>query len=830
MRILGHLTIIPELPAPLAGLEKLAQNLWWTWNSEAQALFADLDPELWHKLRGNPVRMLLEVEPARLNELAHDGAYLERLEACLSSLEAYLARPRRVAGGTVAYFSMEFGLHESLPFYSGGLGVLAGDFLKAASDLGVQMFGVGIYYHQGYFRQQIDSEGRQVEFYEELKVEELPVKPLLDRSGNKVMVNVGFPGRAVHLCAYQLLVGRAHLLLLSADLPENSPEDRAITARLYAPGQEMRIQQEMLLGIGGVRVLRAAGIEPAVWHMNEGHSAFQALERIRELVEQKLPFAAALEAAAAGGLFTTHTPVPAGHDAFPLELMDRYLGWLYPKLGISRDEFLALGWEQRPWGPVFSMSNLSLATSHQANGVSKIHGRVSRDMFAHLWPGLEAEEVPIGEVTNGAHVASYLNPELRDLYARSFPSEWLTDPIDPANWAVENIDKSALCIIKARLREKLVGEARRRVYQARRRAGAPPWRLRQAERVLNPEALTIGFARRFATYKRAMLLFTDPERLTEIVRGVFPVQFIFAGKAHPQDEPGKGFLAQVYKKIEELNLEDRIVVVEDYDLELARYLVQGVDIWLNNPMRPLEASGTSGMKAAFNAGINLSVLDGWWAEAYNGKNGWAIGDSELSLVQAPEETQNTQDAHSLYDLLQNQILPLYHSRGVQGYPNEWVQIMLESVRSVGPVFSAQRMVRDYGHKYYVPAAQLQRDMSADSFALARRVGEWRSLLKSCWPEVQVQAEVAGDPHTVKVRAWVKAPVEIQNFLRPEVVLRRSSGKLETFALKPVSSEAQLIFSGTYRPSRPGSYTYGVRVVALNPELGPNQEIDFVRWG
>jgi len=808
---------MPQLPEPLRGLRELAYNLWWSWHPEAAELFQEIDPALWKRFRGNPVKLLLEADPARLEGLAATS-YPARVQAVLKVLRDYLKAREAKRGPLVAYFSAEYGFHSALPIYAGGLGVLAGDHVKAASDLGLNLVGVGIFYHEGYFHQRLSPEGAQVEVYEALRPEELPLLPVRDGEGRPLRVAVEFPGRLVWLSAYRVQVGAVPVFLLTADLPENAPEDRAITARLYAPGPEIRIQQEMVLGIGGVRLLRALGLSPEVFHMNEGHSAFLGLERVREMVAEGHSFPVALELARAGALFTTHTPVPAGHDAFPLELMDRYLGGLWAGMGTDREGALGLGLEEKPWGRVFSMSHLALSTSAQANGVSRLHGEVSRAMFQHLWPGLLPEEVPIGHVTNGVHTWTFLHPRLRRHYAEVFGPEWLHRPEDPATWRVEGLGEEFWRIHKE-LRAELVREVRQRVYEQRRRNGESPRRLREVERLLDPEALTIGFARRFATYKRAVLLFKDPERLLKILRGPYPIQWVFAGKAHPKDEPGKAYLQELFARIREYGLEDRMVVLEDYDLDLARILVQGSDIWLNTPRRPMEASGTSGMKAALNGVLNLSVLDGWWAEAFNGKNGFAIGDGR---VYESEEAQDMADAQALYDVLEFEVLPLFYAKGPKGYSSGWLSMVHESLRTVGPRYSAARMVGEY-LALYAKGAEMARAARSQVevlrafhqalpafFALGLRV------------EAPGYPTLNGDPLQVRAFLEGEVPEVLRPFLEVQLVARRSTGEVEVVPLLPGKEG----YEATYRPSRPGSYAYGVRLALRHPVTG---RVGWVRW-
>ncbi|RTG91904.1 alpha-glucan phosphorylase [Thermus scotoductus] len=817
MKVLGRLTAMPELPEALRGLRKLAYNLWWSWNPEAAELFQEINPLLWKRFRGNPVKLLLEVDPPRLEALTH-GSYPARVQAVVAALEAYLKEREVKQGPLTAYFSAEYGFHSSLPIYAGGLGVLAGDHIKAASDLGLNLVGVGIFYHEGYFHQRLSPEGAQVEVYETLHPEELPLLPVQDQEGRPLRVGIEFPGRTVWLGAYRVQVGAVPVYLLTADLPENTPEDRAITARLYAPGLEMRIQQEMVLGIGGIRLLRALGLNPQVFHMNEGHSAFLGLERVRELVAEGHPFPVALELAKAGALFTTHTPVPAGHDTFPLELVERYLLGFWEKLSVDKEGFFALGLEEKPWGKVFSMSNLALRTSAQAGGVSRLHGEVSREMFHHLWPELLREEVPIGHITNGVHTWTFLHPRLRRHYAEVFGPDWLRHPEDPATWRVEGLGEEFWRIHRD-LRAELVREVRSRLYEQRRRNGESPSRLRQAERILDPEALTVGFARRFATYKRAVLLFKDPERLLRILQGPYPVQFVFAGKAHPKDEPGKAYLQELVARIKEYGLEDRMVVLEDYDMYLARVLVHGSDVWLNTPRRPMEASGTSGMKAALNGVLNLSVLDGWWAEAYNGKNGFAIGDER---VYENEEAQDMADAQALYDVLEGEVLHLFYATGPEGYSSGWLSMVHESLRTVGPRFSAARMVREYLALY-----QRGQEWAGKARGEEEVLRAFHQALPAFYG-LALRVEVPGDltlnGEPLRARAYLEGevPEALRPFLEVQLVVRRAGGGLEVVPME----EASGWFEVAYRPSRPGSYAYGVRMALRHPVTG---RVEWVRW-
>jgi starch phosphorylase len=817
---------MPALPEPLLGLREIAYNLWWSFTPEAQALFETLDPQAWKRSRHNPVRVLLDARPQRLQELANNAEYVGQLGAVLERLHTYMAhRPGPGFRPTIGYFSMEFGFHESLPIYSGGLGILAGDHVKAASDLALNLNAVGLFYHEGYFVQELSSEGVQKELYDDLRPEELPIERVLDSAGNPLKVSLEFPGRTVFVTVLKVQVGRVPVYLMSTKLPENSAEDQGLTARLYAPGQEMRIKQEVVLGIGGVRILRALGLAPDVWHMNEGHAAFMGLERIREFVVAGKPYAEALEAAAAGALFTTHTPVPAGHDSFALELIDRYLDGWWTKLGIGREDFIRLGQEDKSWGAVFSMSNLALTVSRAAGGVSELHGEVSRGMFQGRWQGLEAEEVPIGSITNGVHTATFLSPLLAGLYDRAFPQGWAGATHKAESWTPEHISDSELWAARNTLRQRLVEETRARLFEQRQRNGEVAAQQQAALEALDPHVLTIGFARRFATYKRAVLLLSEPERLKGII-GQGRVQFIFAGKAHPKDDPGKAFIQQLHTRIREAGLEGQIILLENYDMNLARFLVQGVDVWLNTPRRPLEASGTSGMKAGLNGGLNFSILDGWWAEGYNGKNGFAIGDGhELGS----EEAQDRADVQNLYNTLEGQVIPLFYNRNAGGLPEGWLAFMRESIRTVGPEFAAARMVDDYRRKFYEPLAQ--RGQRLTQGETLHGLTRWKSQTRQVWDGVRLWVEQPAQPNgKLQLKAFVQPAGIPEEFLRVELVVRRSSGELEVLPLSSQGRERDaVVYSVAYVPGRAGSYEYGVRVVATHPELSNPYEGGFVRW-
>ena len=699
-----------DLPRRICRLGELAYNLWWTWNPSAQRLFYRIDYALWERLNHNPLLFLRAVGRSEVNAAVQNPIYLEMYDRVFANFDAYMnAREtwctEKYAGRCDqqwAYFSMEFGVHETLPIYSGGLGVLAGDYLKESSDLGLPMVGLGLMYAEGYFSQRISEDGWQESDNNMLNFEELPVLQVLDGSEKPLAISVSFPDRTVTAHIWELRVGRVPLYLLDTDLDENTPADRNLTLRLYYSDLELRIAQEILLGVGGVRALRALGYDPIVWHMNEGHAAFLTLERARELVVKGLPFEQAITETRSGNIFTTHTPVPAGNDEFPLWLVDKNLSNFWPELGLSRDQFIDLARHPQSWGETFSMPILALRNSDGRNGVSELHGRVSRRMWKFLWPEVEnVEDVPITSVTNGVHTATWLARRVRVLLDKHLGENWLEHVDDPETWIrLDAISDRELWETRIHLKRKLVLYIMDRTRQIWMNGGYHPVQAIASGIMLDPYVLTIGFARRFATYKRADLVFHDLDRLLEIVnRPNRAVQIIFAGKAHPADEPGKMLIQEVYRIVKKAENGGRLVFLEDYDMNLARYLVQGVDVWMNNPRRPNEASGTSGMKAALNGALNFSVLDGWWREAYNGSNGWPIGpDADLDT-----EVDDETDANSLYDTLENQIVPLYYNeRNIDNVPVDWMAMVKESMRTITSQFSTRRMLKEYIERLYLP--------------------------------------------------------------------------------------------------------------------------------
>jgi starch phosphorylase len=843
----------PSIPAELEPLQALAKNLWWSWSESARDLFARIDPELYERVSENPIAVLFRAPQERLDALAKDAGYLTEIARIRGELAAYLARETwfdrtyrgtPVAGATIAYFSMEFGLHESVPVYSGGLGVLAGDHLKSASDLGLPLIGVGVAFSQGYFRQSLDHEGWQTERYPPNDWHDLPVSPV-EANGARVTVQVSLPAsgqgegklRSVALQAWRVDVGRVPLYLLDANLPENAPEDRALTNTLYGGDRNHRIRQEILLGVGGVRLLAAVGVKPTVCHMNEGHSAFLALERARQVIGREgVPFVVAAEAASAGNVFTTHTPVPAGNDAFAHDLIAPYLRVLAEGLGLTAEEVLRLGKadpaQTGQEGGEFSMPVLAIRMADRYNGVSLLHGREARAMWRVLWPRLEDHEVPIGSITNGVHPGTWVARDVAALYARVLGADWQERGDDPALWArIADVSDAELWALREHARARLVGElpARLRALTERKGLVFDPGKLPGP---LDPRALTIGFARRFATYKRGTLLLRDADRLHRILsREGRPVQLVFAGKAHPQDWGGKELIRDIVRASRSDAFRGRIVFVEDYDMSVARALCAGVDVWLNTPRRPLEASGTSGMKAALNGALNASVLDGWWAEAYAGDNGFGIGHGE---EYADAEYGDRVEAQALYRLLEDEIVPLFYDRDPSGLPRGWLARIKRSIATVGPFFNTGRMVEEYTTRLYEPAVRRFLDLTAEGLARASAVCAWKSRVASAWPAVRVERVSDHAPRPIRSGQEVPITAELHlGALSPsDVLVEAYYGRLfgdhaiaEGAAL-PLRHAADLgggrhSFEGTIPARESGEHAFAVRVLPHGEAL-PNR--------
>jgi starch phosphorylase len=700
-----------QLPGGLTRIEELAHNLWWSWKPEARRLFETIDPTLWRLSHHNPVKLLHDLKPERLAALAGDPAFNRLYASVLKAYDEYMgasstwfaSRYPHLAGSLIAYFSAEFGLHNSIPIYSGGLGILAGDHCKEASDLGVPLVGLGFMYPQGYFHQRISVDGWQEAEYESFNRLDSPVQPALTPDGQPCRISVRINHSTIVAVVWQVRVGRVILYFIDTDVPDNEPWDRELSARLYGGDHNVRLRQEILLGIGGVRVFRALGLSPTVWHANEGHSAFLMLERIREWVQAGRSFHEAADLVRQSTVFTTHTPVPAGHDIFSFHQIEQHFEGYWEQLGLTRDAFFQLGAHPDNPSAGFNMTALAMRLAGYINGVSREHARTTRAMWRSLWPGLEESRVPIRSITNGVHLPTWIAPEMNQLFAKHLGPDWAERADDPAIWhRVSDIPDAELWAVRLGLKRKLMSFVRERARAAWMQGRMQPHQVLASGTLLDPEALTLGFARRFATYKRATLIFSTLSCLQQLLQNRWrPVQIIFAGKAHPADEPGRQFIHQVYNFCKDHELGGHVAFLEDYDMHMAKYLVHGVDVWLNTPRPPLEASGTSGQKAALNGVPHLSVLDGWWQEGYDGANGWAIPSSaHLS----DSHSQDAHDSEQLYRLLEHEVVPLYYDRDRDGIPRGWLQVVKDAIRTVAPRFCTRRMVKEYMDFLYAPAA------------------------------------------------------------------------------------------------------------------------------
>jgi len=850
MRNIFKYTVVPSLPERLQPLLEIAYNLWWTWNPEAIELFRRLDTEMWDEVRHNPVLLLGNIDTERLEALSGDEVFLSHMDRAHAALQRYMDYKTwydRVHGkqrGRIAYFSLEFGLHECLPLYSGGLGILAGDHMKSASELGLPLVGVGLAYRHGYFRQFLNRDGWQKEVYEENDFYNMPMTLVRREDGTPIEVEVPVPDGPVRAQIWKINVGRVHLFMLDTNIDRNTPAGREITAQLYGGDQETRIRQEVLLGVGGIRALAEMGLTPTVCHMNEGHSAFLALERIRMLMKQdSLPFDEARTLVTASNIFTTHTPVPAGNDVFPAEMVTRYFSWFCREAGISNDTLLNIG-RQRPGdsSEPFTMPVTALRLSAHANGVSELHGRVSRRMWHGIWPEINLDEIPIIHITNGIHTRSWLSSEISRLYDRYLGPQWHIDPEDNEVWnRVANIPDSELWRSHERLRERLIGFARRRLRDQLERRGVHRTWVLEAEEALDPEALTIGFARRFASYKRATLLLRDRDRLARLIGDPDrPVQFIFAGKAHPRDNEGKEFIRQVIHQLQRDEFRRRFVFIEDYDILVARYLVQGVDVWLNNPRRPLEASGTSGMKVPPNGGINLSVLDGWWCEGYNGDNGWAIGSGE---EYDDHHYQDEVESQALYDLLEREVVPLFYKRGSDGLPREWIERMKSSMMTVCPTFNTNRMIEQYTERFYEPSLLQWQWLTANGNAEVKQLTLWRRNIVEMWKNVEVAAVEtdASQEYSVGQDIPVRLGLRLGQLSPEDVQVEMLHGKLDArgsiadgeptpMTFENVDADSGVSrFSGNVPCRQSGQNGFSIRVLPYRIGLNNPFELGLVLW-
>jgi starch phosphorylase len=851
VKAIRTLQVHPTLPNSIQDLKEIAFNLWWAWNPDAVALFRRLDRNLWETSGHNPVLMLGSIEQQRIKDAASDEGFRAHLQRVKEDLDAYLAESAWFTKSqfesktpVFAYFSAEYGLTECLQSYSGGLGILAGDYVKSASDLGVPLVGVGLLYQQGYFQQYLNNDGWQQEFYPQNDFYNLPITRMENSSGKPVVITVAFPGRSVRAYVWKVAVGRVDVYLLDTDVPENAPEDRAITDQLYGGDIETRIRQEIVLGIGGMAALDALGIAPVVCHMNEGHSAFLAIERMRRWIQaDKLSTFEAIMLSRQSTVFTTHTPVPAGIDEFPEPLMQKYFKGYYQQLNMNWNEFLSLGRssETGPSTEPFNMAYLALRLSTYINGVSKLHREVSRRMWQRFWKAVPIDEIPVDSVTNGIHTNSWISNEMSALYDRYLGPSWKRNGTEKPVWdRVNEIPDEELWRVHERRKERLVAFTRRRLVDQIKRRGGLSWELKAASEVLNSEALTIGFARRFATYKRGTLLLKDLDRLIKILTNQSrPVQLIFAGKAHPRDNEGKDLIRELVHIARREDLRHRMVFLENYEIGLARYLVQGADIWLNTPRRPMEASGTSGMKVVFNGGINLSILDGWWAEAYNPEVGWAIGRGE---EYSDHRYQDWVEANALYDVLEKEVIPLYYDRGADGLPRGWIAKMKQSMCQLGPVFNTNRMMKEYAESFYLPAYRQSLILQKDERKELRELSAWRGKLVKAWKDVRILdvTSYAGEKSEVGAELAIDVFVHLGDMLPSDVLVELYIGlagygetisDANAVALKFSGDEREGVykFTGSVQFSKSGKHGFSVRVTPFHRSLVKHFELGMVTW-
>ncbi len=841
--------VIPNIPPGLDALRRLAYNICFSWKDEIQDLFQRINPRLWEECSHNPVLMLGLVSQDRLDELSSDSNFLAQLDRVTQNFDRYLSQPRIRAEEyfpeipfQIAYFSAEFGLTKCLPIYSGGLGVLAGDTLKSASDLNVPLVGVGLLYQEGYFRQYLTADGWQMETYLLNDFDNMPVDLVRDEKGRPLTVSVNLGGQNVDILIWRINAGRVPLYMLDTNLGTNPPEYRRITAQLYGGDREMRLRQEIVLGIGGMRALKALGIDPAVIHINEGHSAFSALERINTLrKEYALSFDQAREIVLATTVFTTHTPVPAGNDLFDPELVRAYFESYAKELGIAFKVLLGYGrTDPRDEGESFGMSTLALRLSAHTNAVSRLHKQVSQSMWQKVWHHQPVEDVPIDYITNGIHVPTWISRDMGTLFDRYLGLDWAEDPDNERVWEqVEHIPDPELWRTHERCRERLVGFVRGQLQDQLNNRGAPVSEVQAAGEVLTPEALTIGFARRFATYKRAILLFQDPDTLDKIVNNPkYPVQIVFAGKAHPQDHQAKEFIKRIFHLTREERFRRRIIFLENYNIHLAQQLVSGCDLWLNTPRRPLEACGTSGMKALANGSLNMSVLDGWWDEGYNRDFGWAIGHGE---VYQDHEAQDNIESREIFNLLQEEVIPLFYQRGPDGIPRGWVQKMKAGLRFLTPAFNSHRMLQEYLRRYYLPCSIRFNNLCRNDFANAKKLASWRQKLMTGWQDITVEGVSSGDNLEMPAgkELEVKARIRLGPLSPEDVTVEAYYGRLNqngdfmernTTPLQATDTEDGVyIFRGKIPCLTTGRFGYTVRITPSTERLENRFAIGLLKW-
>lgn len=847
-----QLLVLPKLPERIKALQELAHNLWYSWNWDIVKLFIRMDPDSWEKYYQNPVEMLSQLPQETLQKAAEDEAFLVNLDRAYEKFQNYLIIRKwfsyhhgEFENRKIAYFSLEYGLDTGLPVYSGGLGVLSGDTLKSASDLGLPLVAVGLLYRYGYFRQFLSRDGWQQERYEENDWYHMPVELVKDKNDQPIKISLVLDHVPVQIQIWKVMVGIIPLYLLDTNVPENSSKAREITSVLYGGDKDMRIRQEIVLGIGGVKALKALGIEPDIFHSNEGHSWFLTLERIHALMTEKnMTFSEATQYVWSTTVFTTHTPVPAGNEQFDSVLVHRYLGDMVRQLGLSWKEFLAIGRvNPEDESEQFGMTVAALKYSAFINGVSKLHGQVSREMWHNIWPNLPKEEVPIKFITNGVHPASWISHDMKELYESYFGPRFTEMPGAPEVWdRIHKIPDLELWRVHNKRRERLVFFARKRLHQQLIRRGASQIKIQQADQVLNPQFLTIGFARRFSTYKRGNLVFSDIERLAKIINNEkYPVQFIISGKAHPLDNPGKEIIKEIIDFTSSETFRHRIIFLEDYDINVARYLVQGVDVWLNNPRRPQEASGTSGMKAAVNGGLNVSVLDGWWVEGYNEDTGFKIGNGE---EYENVDIQDKFDAEALYNVFEREVIPVFYDRDDNDLPLEWIYKMKASIQMAGKQFSTHRMLMDYSNDFYVPAIKASLKLSNDNFNLNRQLTSWINRISQSWDKIAIRdidipdlgpTVYVGQKINVKLHVFLGAITP--DDVRVEIVSGRLNSQEQLLNFSPANAtldgsqpqEGVYTYNGEIECRQSGRFGITARIIPKNENLLHTFKPKLISW-
>ncbi len=850
--VFNRITVNPQLPKRIAKLSEIANNLWWSWNTEFLKLFKNIDIELWEKCAKNPVKFLKLIEQSKLEEIATNSDFLREYDKIVENFDDYMNSKTTWFSKTypknqkdmIAYFSAEYGLDEILPIYSGGLGILSGDHLKSASDLGLPFVAVGLLYKNGYFHQKINGYGVQETEYKNIDLYNLPILPVKDENGDDLIIDVRFPRKKIYLKVWKINVGRITLYLLDSDIPQNTDDYRNVTLRLYGGDREMRIQQEIVLGMGGVNLFKTLGITPTVYHMNEGHSAFATVELIKNEIEEKnVSFDVAREIVTAKTIFTTHTPVPAGNDIFDISLLEKYFKNFWGRLNLTREEFLHLGMSTKE-GQLdsgFNMGILALKISGKKNGVSKLHGAVSRELFSEVWPNIAASESPITYVTNGVHTCSWLAPNIKALYNRYLTPYWQDSIYDDNTWRkIDNIPNEKLWTEHNKRKEKLLQLVKQNIIQRFKSTGTSYEEVKELIPNLNKDVLTIGFARRFATYKRACLIFKDLERITKILNDENrPVQLIFAGKAHPADKEGQDLIKYIHEISMMPQFKGKVFLLEDYNIAMARYLISGVDVWLNNPRRPMEASGTSGQKASINGVINFSILDGWWAEGYNKKNGWAIGTND---EYDSYEAQDRADSESIYFLLENQIIPAYYHKDKNGMPTEWVKLMKESIISTGGKFSTSRMLVDYMEKLYMPLCNLTNEYFRKIENVEKYV-TWKKSMHENWSNITISQlnnldNITMDAgNNIDVMCSVNLPnIDVEN-IQAQVYYGKilDTGTVENIQIIPMKlinaedATRNYTFGAKIELNSGGNYGYTFRIMPKHEMLLEAENMNLVKW-